>query len=125
MRLQNIDAHIREMIHVLDLDDKHSEYTSRCTLEDLACLATKEAQELEHAMREGLMDSIFDELSDTFGRLLAILIRLENRGYDLEEILGERFYNKYRTRKPHIFENRTVPIDIEQATWDFAKKAQP
>jgi len=125
MRLQNIDAHIREMIHVLDLDDKHSEYTSRCTLEDLACLATKEAQELEQAMRDGVMSSIFDELSDTFGRLLAILIRLENRGYDLEEIFGERLYDKYRTRKPHIFENRTVPIDIEQATWESAKKAQP
>ena len=36
----------------------------------------------------------------------------------MEEIFGERLFNKYKRRKPHIFEHRTLPSEEECRIWD-------
>jgi hypothetical protein len=50
---------------------------------------------------------------------------VEKIPFNYNEIYSIAKVDKWQNLPSHIFENRTVPIDIEQATWESAKKAQP
>lgn len=121
MRLKNIDAHIREAAHIFDLDAKYSTWTKEQSLEMLASYLADEVNEFRETLYIDGIEPSFDELSDVLGRLVAILLKLEDLGYEMEEIFGERLYDKYKRRKPHIFEHRTIPREEECRIWNEAK----
>lgn len=121
MRLKNLDAHIREAAYVFDLDAKYSSWTQEQSIEMLAAYLSDEVREFREALYIDGIEKSFDELSDVLGRFVAILLKLEDLGYTMEEIFGERLFNKYKRRKPHIFEHRTLPSEEECRIWNEAK----
>ena len=121
MRLKNLDAHIREAAYVFDLDAKYSSWTQKQSVEMLGSYLLDESKEFLESLLEKGVEESFDELSDVLGRFVAILLKLEDLGYTMEEIFGERLFNKYKRRKPHIFEQRTLPSEEECRIWNEAK----
>ncbi|PLW80639.1 hypothetical protein C0585_01475 [Candidatus Woesearchaeota archaeon] len=83
-----------------------------------------EVEEVVAAINNNDMDNLEEELGDALWDMIG-LIAIAEREHGLKfENVVDRVVDKFKERKPHLFEEKLVSIDEEREVWNKAKAMQ-
>lgn len=110
--------------NIADNNIKYSEWAKQRGLKGYCEELILETQELQKAIEEGEVKNIKDELGDVLWELIMVAEFCKKEyGIQLEES-AQLFLKKIERRKPHIFEQKQVTIEEENAHWQKIKKQE-
>lgn len=80
-----------------------------------------EVHEVQEAVENNDLENLKEELGDVlWDTLTMLLICEEQHGFGIEDSI-KNVIEKLKRRKPHVFENKTIPSDEELRIWNTAK----
>ena len=110
-----------ELMDVIKNGRKYCPWIKEQTTESYAENIVEEAQEVVKAVENNNNVNLQEELGDVFWDVLMTMHIAECEGRVDSVKIIEGVIEKFRKRKPHIFEKRTPPIEEVWKVWNEAK----
>lgn len=113
-----------ELLTAIQDGRKYCPWIKGQTLESYKNNIKEEAEEVILAIENNDDENLQEELGDVFWDLLMTICIAEQEGRIDSKKVIEGVIQKFKERKPHIFEKRTPPMEEVHKVWDEAKARQ-
>lgn len=117
-------SNFNEMLEVIRGHSDYSGWFKDRSLLEHSQGVLDEIEEVQIAVKNNDVDNLEEELGDVLWDTMC-LIGIAERDYDLDfEKIVCRVVDKFKNRKPHIFEKKFVDADTEVEIWNMAKSQE-
>lgn len=113
-----------ELLNIIKDGRKYCPWIKKQTTEDYAPNIVEEADEVIKAIENKDNKNLQEELGDVFWDLLMTIHIAEQEGRINSRKVIEGVIEKFKKRKPHIFEKRTPNIEEVEEIWNKAKEKE-
>lgn len=110
-----------ELWEAVKKNRKYCPWAKEQTTDSYAKSILEEGEEVLQAIENENDDNLQEELGDVFWNLLLTMHIAEQEGKVNSKKVIEGVIDKFRRRKPFIFEERTLPIEKVKKMWYEAK----
>jgi len=112
---------LKDVYEMLKIDRKNSAWSAKNTMEFRFAELKSEINELNEALKNQDVENLKEEIGDSIGDLLFLIVIAEEYGYfSLKEVI-ETYFEKFKRRKPWIFSGEKLTIEEEMKRWRETK----
>ena len=113
-----------ELYKATRIDRQKSPWSRKVTFEARLEELRKEVEEATLAYRSGDMAHFKDELGDVYWDLTFLITMAEEKGLFAADDVFENTLEKFRRRKPWIFNDENITEEEEVVRWNAVKKKE-
>lgn len=115
---------INELLTIVKNNRQYSEWTKEQDIDAFSKELLSEAQEVIDAIKNDDLENLKEELGDVLFDVLTLFAICEEKyGFGTDESIM-MVIEKFKHRKPHIFEKKTVDKEEEEKIWYDAKRKE-